>query len=129
MLCGHVWYPQIKRIVDVVREAKNNIAYVWVNKELSNKAKRIQANEIRQECIDYVCNTKLGDKTMRYLIELIDSKEYSDISRFLFTILFGKPNEEFYKLIELSKSDLYKLEECNDGDIMIYEFCYRKVLV
>lgn len=129
-LCGQVKYPQVNRIINAVREAKSAISLVWSTDDgLSNRKKRNIAEDIRQDCINYVCNTKFSQKTMRYLVGLIDSKEYSDISRFLFGILFGQPNEEFYKLIELSKGNVYKLQECSTGDIQIYDFHYKQVLV
>lgn len=129
-LCGQVKYPQVNRIINAVREAKSAISLVWsADDGLSNRKKRNIAEDIRQDCINYVCNTKFSEKTMRYLVGLIDSKEYSDISRFLFGILFGQPNEEFYKLIELSKGNVYKLQECPTGDIQIYDFHYKQVLV
>lgn len=129
-LCGQVKYPQVNRIINAVREAKSAISLVWSTDDgLSNRKKRNIAEDIRQDCINYVCNTKFSQKTMRYLVGLIDSKEYSDISRFLFGILFGQPNEEFYKLIELSKGNVYKLQECPTGDIQIYDFHYKQVLV
>lgn len=128
-LSGQVKYPQVNRLLEVVREAKLNISTIWGDNDLTNRAKRNQAENIREECIRYVCDTKIGEKTMRHLIKLIDSKECSDISRFLFGILFGAPNEEFYKLIELSKTDLYQLQEDENGEISIYDIRYKKVLV
>ena len=63
-LHGQVWYPQVNRIIDMVRETKKSIAAIWSNDDgLSNKKKRDLAEEIRQECIDYVCNIKIGEKT------------------------------------------------------------------
>lgn len=127
-LYGQVWYPQVNRIIDMVRETKNSIAAIWSNDDgLSNKRKRDLAEELRQECIDYVCNIKIGEKTMRHIVELIDSKDCADISRFLFSILFGEPNKEFYKLIELSKTPVYKLQENQYGDVVIYGFHYKRV--
>lgn len=129
-LCGQVNYLQINRIIDVVRETKALIAGIWANDYIYPKSKkRNMAEEARQECIDYICNLKLAEKTMRHLINLIDSKKCSDVSRFLFGVLFGEPNEEFYKLIEMSKTDLYKLVEDADGDIKIYNYSYKKILV
>ena len=64
---------------------------------------------------------------MRYLLSLIDRKEYSDISKFLFDTLFGTANECFYDLIQSSKSPIYRLEECSNGDISIYHFKYNKI--
>ena len=128
-LHGQVWYPQVNRIIDMVRETKKSIVAIWSNDDgLSNKKKRDLAEEVRQECIDYVCNVKIGEKTMRYIVGLIDSKDYADISRFLFGILFGVPNEEFYKLIELSETPVYKLQENQYGGVAIYDFCYERVI-
>lgn len=129
-LCGQVNYPQVNRILSMVRETKSEIASIWSSDDgLSKRKKRNLSEEVRQNCIDYVCGTKIGEKTMSYLVELIDSKKCSDVSRFMFGILFGAPNEEFYKLIELSKTDLFQLQECEDGEISIYDFRYKKVPV
>lgn len=127
-LYGQVWYPQVNRIIDMVRESKKDIASIWSSDVgLSNKKKRNLAEEIRQECVNYICNLTIGEKTMRHLVGLIDSKEYSDISKFLFRILFEKQNEGFYKLIELSKDTIYKLEENDNGNVLIYDFRYIRI--
>ena len=126
-LCGQVWYPQVRRILETVREAIANMTAVWMKNDWSMRDKRRIANEIRQECTDYVCNVKMGEKTMRYLVECIESKDCSDISRFLFQILFGTPNKEFYQLIAKSRTPIYCLQEDEHGDILIYDFRYLKV--
>lgn len=129
-LYGQVHYPQVHRIIDTVRSAKVEISSIWNTDDgLDKRRKRNRAEEIKQKCVDYVNNTKIGERSMHYLISLIDSKDYSDISRFLFSILFGSPNEEFYKLILVNKECLYRLEEDDMGDIQIFDFHYKKVLV
>ena len=65
---------------------------------------------------------------MRYLLSLIDKKEYSDISKFLFDTLFGTANNSFYELIESSKNNIYRLEEAKNGNIKIYDFSYNKII-
>ena len=127
-LSGSVWYPQLERIVELIRDTKKKISAIWSNKnELSNRKKREISQEIRQECIDYISSLIIGQKTMRYLLTLIDKKEYSDISKFLFDILFGTANNTFYELIRKSKDITYRLDETINGDISIYHFTYRKV--
>ena len=127
-LCGYVKYPQVEKIVENIRDTKKKISAIWSNEnELSNRKKREISQEIRQECIDYISSLIIGQKTMRYLLSLIDRKEYSDISKFLFDTLFGTANECFYDLIQSSKSPIYRLEECSNGDISIYHFKYNKI--
>lgn len=130
LLNGQVYYPQVNKIVDLVRETKKSMSAVWKSdNNLTNRRKRDITDEMRQECIDYICNMKIGDKTMRYLINLIDSDSCSDISRFMFNVLFGKPNDDFYRLIEISKEDIYGLQEDDNGDIKIYDFRYKRVVL
>lgn len=127
-LSGSVWYPQAERIVELIRDTKKKISAIWSNEnELSNRKKREISQEFRQECIDYISSLIIGQKTMRYLLTLIDKKEYSDISKFLFDTLFGTANNTFYELIKKSKDTIYRLDETINGDISIYHFTYNKV--
>lgn len=127
-LCGYVKYPQVEKIIENIRETKKKISSVWINEnELSNRKKREISQEVRQECIDYISSLIIGQKTMRYLLSIIDKKEFSDVSKFLFDTLFGTANECFYDLIQKSQETIYRLEECENGDIDIYNFSYNKV--
>lgn len=129
-LFGQVKYSQVERIIDYVRETKKKIASLWISNDgLPKKKKRCLAEDIRQECIDYVANKKIGEKTMRYLVSLIDHDECSDIARFLFNILFGVPHEEFFSLIKSSKQPIAILEESEHGDISIFDFKYKRAIV
>lgn len=128
-LSGSIWYPQITKIVDCVRDYKAKNDVIWnASPELSNKKKRELSYEEYKDCVAYVSSLVLGEKTMRHLLTLLDKKEYSDISRFLFSVLFMTANNDFYKLIAHSKEPIELLKEDKDGDIFIYDFPYvRKV--
>lgn len=127
-LLGQVKYSQVETIIEYVRDTKKRIAAIWVNEErLSKKEKRELAEEIRQECVDYIGSKKIGKKTMRYLISQIDNEDCRDISRFLFGILFGTANKDFFSMISCSDSPISKLEESALGDIQIFDFSYKKV--
>ena len=129
-LAGQVWYPQVHRIIDCVREMKSTISSIWIaDNGLSKRQRRNSAEDVRQECIDYIRNMRCNEKTMRYLVGLIDSEENSDIARFLFNILFSDQNKEFYNVIVMSRNSICKLEESLDGDIQIYDFAYKRVAV
>lgn len=127
-LLGQVKYSQVETIIEYVRDTKKRIAAIWVNEErLSKKEKRELAEEIRQECVDYIGSKKIGEKTMRYLISQIDNEDCRDISRFLFGILFGTANKDFFSMISCSDSPISILEESALGDIQIFDFSYKKV--
>ena len=66
-LSGSVWYPQIDKIINYVRDIKKKIWIVWNGEnELSNKEKREKSTELHKECIDYISSLIIGKKTMRY---------------------------------------------------------------
>ena len=88
-----------------------------------------QVAERRQECIDAIDKMSECEYTMYLTLKELDIKETKDVYRFIFEVLFGKPNESFFRMIEASKEPLYTLEEAEDGDITLYEFKYKKVLL
>lgn len=125
-LIGYVKYPQIDKIVDLIRDTKSEITSIW-NKEsdLTNNQIRLLSYEIRQSCIEEISNMNINEKTMRYLLTLIDKQKYSDISRYIFNILFSIGNGIFFKLVKPSIEPIARLVEDNQGDIVIYEFHYK----
>lgn len=125
MLSGQVKYPQVTRIIESVRDYKLKANQIWnASPELTNRKKRELAYAEYQECVNYISSLALGEKTMRHLLTLIDKKEYSDVSRFLFTVLFMTANNDFYKLIAQSKTPIELLKENESGEVRIYDFSY-----
>ena len=68
-----------------------------------------------------------SEYTMYLTLKEIDNKECRDVSRFVFEVLFGKPNESFFKMIDASKEEMHELVEDGDGDIKFYDFNYKKI--
>lgn len=127
-LPGRVRTYQVEKIIELVRETKKEIWYIWnTESDLDNIQKRRLAEESRQKCIKEITSIPLGIRTMRYLLSILDQKEYSDISRLLFTILLETKNNQFYELIKKSKTPICKLEESEQGDIKIYDFQYKQL--
>lgn len=63
---------------------------------------------------------------MYLLLEAISKDENKDISRFMFNMLFGTPNKQFFKMIIDSKETLCELVEWQNGNIPLYDYLYYK---
>lgn len=128
-LSGQVWYPQVHRIINSIRDTKLQMSKIFSLDSIPMSKKVCMTFEIRQECINYIMSLSISVKTMRYILSLIDNPEYRDISKLMFGILFGYPNKSFYDVIQASKEQLYKLEEDATGEYKIYDFTYKKLPV
>ena len=67
--------------------------------------------------------------TMYLVLKDLDSPEYKDVARFVFEVLFGRPDEAFFTMILDSKEDIYTLEEQEGGELEFYGFRFSKVLL
>ncbi len=125
-----VKYSQVKRIVALVREMRNQIKAVWINTDdsISNGDKINIVNQIRDECYQYIKSIKLNPHTAYRLLLALDGEENKDISRTLFYLLFSLPNDDFIQLINASKDPIPVLYEdpSASGPIEIYGYRYRK---
>lgn len=125
------YYGQCDRIIEKIRAARDEkkklfIGYDQLSKDEKTNVLRL-SNELRQECIEEVMNITKSPATMYLILKTIDKKETSDVSKFVFEVLFGRPDQEFFKMIKESRSSIYTLQESCDGDIEYYNFHYKKV--
>jgi hypothetical protein len=84
------------------------------------------AGDIKQDCIEEVERMSSCPATMYLVLKELDNPEYRDVSRFVFEVLFGKPDDAFFTMIKESKEDVYTLVE-GDGDISFYGINFQKV--
>lgn len=123
-------YPQVDRILEMVRTMRVQIKAVWSNKDdgLDKREKALIVADIREECYEYIKSIRLSRHTAYRLLRTIEEPANCDISRSLFYILFSLPNQSFLDLIEESKTPISLLEESKDsrGDIYIYDFKFCK---
>lgn len=124
---GQLRSAQVRKIVDMIREAKSLIDGIWSGNG-NNADKRDKAEEIECKLISDISRYSLENKTMYRLLKLLDNKEHSDIRRFLFVVLFQINRGAFYNLIRRSKVQISELNEDDNGEICIYEFKYNRVL-
>lgn len=124
---------QRDKLISIIRSAREDIRKLYIDYDTKSKEEREQirliAYERKQFCIEAVDRMSECEHTMYLVLKDLDKKEYSDVTRFIFEVLFGKPNEAFFRMIRKSIEPLYELQECSDGDIRLYDFYYKKVEV
>lgn len=127
-MVGRVNHRQIDRVINLVREARTAIIDIWCEADhVDDKSKFFRSAEKKQECVDYINDIKLGEKTMFALLVLLESEQYRDISKTMFSILFGTPNKEFFKIIEKSKTPIDMLQEDVLGEIKIFDYNFARI--
>lgn len=127
------YFHKRNEIISIVRSAKDEIKRLYIDYDMkSREEKEIvwrQAAECKQDCINAIDKLSDNEYTMYLTLKEIDSDETKDIARFMFEVLFGKPNKSFFKMIERSREQLYELTENEDGDIKIYDLKFNKTPV
>lgn len=125
------YYEQRDRIISAIRNAQSERRRIYTGYDLmrpdEKEAARAQAWTVKQDCIEEIASMRMSPRSMYLVLKSIDSPDYSDIARFVFEILFGRPDEMFFQMIKDSREDVKTLVECPDGDIEFYSFRFKKV--
>lgn len=129
-ISGQLRSKQARDIVVMIQEAKRKIDGIWKSDQGSNAEKRNAADEIEAEVVTNISKLSLEQKTMYHLLKLLDKKDYGNIRKFLFMVLFQIHAGAFYELIKKRKEPVYWLTETARGNetIRIYDFEYMKFL-
>lgn len=121
----------IDTIIESIKEMKRLINSIWQSSELTIKEKRFQSEIARNDCIEKVHNVPLNNRTMLALLRNLET-EYKGIRYSMLYVLFEEKNgyiiSSFHEVIQTSVMPVYVLEECQNGNISIYDFRYRKVV-
>ena len=127
-----VKYPQVDRILELVRNMRTQIKAVWDSKDdgLDNKGKALIVADIREECYTYIKSIQLSRYTAYRLLCAIEEPANRDISRSLFYVLFALPNQSFLDLIRESRTPIALLNEVKDGsgNVHIFGFNFHKAV-
>lgn len=129
-ISGQLRSKQARDIVVMIQEAKRKIDGIWKSDQGNNAEKRNAADEIESELIALISKLSLEQKTMYHLLKLLDKKDYANIRKFLFMVLFQVHNGAFYELIRKRREPVYWLIEVSKGKgtTQIYDFDYIKSL-
>lgn len=124
------YYNQKNRIIEIIRTSYQKISRLYAGYSEKNKEEKINTlkavENTKQECIDLIEKTSCSNGAMYLLVEAMDKNENKDISKYMFNLLFGAPNKQFFKMITESKETLYRLTEVKNGNISLYGYSYTK---
>lgn len=125
------YYAQRDNIIKVVRAAKEETKRLYANyDELTPAEKEItrhQAWDVKQTCIEAISEMSLSQSTMYLVLRELDNPAFKDVARYVFEVLFGRPDQAFFTMIRESKETVYVLEEEENGAIQYYDFRFNKV--
>lgn len=125
------YYTQRNKIISTIRAAKEERQKLFRDYDTLSYEQKANvwraAGDIKQECILEIEKMSSCPATMYLVLKDLDSKEHRDVSRFVFEVLFGRPDEAFFTMIQESKEDICTLEEDADGDLDFYGFKFKKV--
>lgn len=126
-----VWYPQVSRIINLVREMRTRVIEVWgeAGSGIENKEKSVIVASIKEEYLSYIKDFTLNDNTAYRLLFELDKEENKDIARSIFYLLFSLPNSSFLKLLNDRREHVPILEETSSKkyDVKIYGFRFKKI--
>ena len=127
---GQLHSKQARDIIIMIQEAKKKIDGIWKSEQCNNAEKRNAADEIEAEVVANISKLSLEQKTMYHLLKLLDKKDYGNIRKFLFMVLFQIHVGAFYELIKKRREPVYWLTETEEGNgtIRFYDFEYVKTL-
>ena len=127
------YYAQKEKIIKVVKDAKEERRKLFMGYDTLSKEDREllwqRAGEIKQDCIEEVESMLTCPSAMYLVLKDLDNPESQDVSRFLFEVLFGRPDEEFFKLIKESAEDIYTLINDDNGNIKFYGLNFSKISI
>lgn len=125
------YYKQRDKIISVIRAAKEEKHKLFTGYDTMSQAEKENvwryAGEIKQDCIEEVERLSSCPATMYLVLKDLDSPECRDVAKFVFEVLFGRPDEAFFAMILDSKEEVYTLVEDETGELEFYGFHFSKV--
>lgn len=127
---GQCYYEYRDRIINIVEDTNKELQRLYIGYDNKTKEEKeeiqLQAADVKQECTEYINNLSINETTMYLLLIALDKKEYHHIKRRIFETLFGTPNQTFFEMICECKEGIQKIVECDDGDIKLYDYRFKK---
>lgn len=127
---GKCYYEYRDRIINIVEDTNKELNKLYIGYDMKTKEEKEEiqtlAADVKQECVEYINNLSISEITMYLLLTVLDKKEYHHVRRRIFETLFGTPNQTFFKMISECKKDIQKVMECDNGDIKLYNYSFKK---
>jgi hypothetical protein len=125
------YYAQRDNIVNVIRGAKEETKRLYAGYAEQSPAEKEETKrrawEIKQGCIEEITGMSSSPSTMYLVLRELDNPEFRDVARYVFEVLFGRPDQAFFTMIKESREAVHILEECPDGDVTFFDYRFKKV--
>jgi len=125
------YYTQKDKIVNAIRATRDATKRLYMGYDSMSLTEKESARELawemKQNCIEEIEKMSSCPTTMYLVLRELDKPETSDLSRYLFEVLFGRPDQAFFTMIKESKENVFTLMESEDGDISYYGYRFKKV--
>lgn len=117
---------QLSKIVKMCETTTSAINAVWSKDYYETSEKYLLTSQYKNNLAFDIQNMKINPHTMSALIEYIDAKKYSHISKLLFYILFNYSNGDVLETMRsLSPARTY-IDEDTDGEVMLYDIRFKR---
>lgn len=127
---GH-YYSQRDKIIETIRQAREERKRLFCDYDtMTAEEKRNvwkMAGDIKQDCIEEVEKLSTSPAVLYLTLKELDNKADADVTRFVFEVLFGRPDEVFYQMLLDSQEPIDELVEDPAGNIRYYDFNFKKV--
>ena len=127
------YYAQRDKIIKVIRDAKEERRKLYVDYDTMSREDRkniwMRADDIRKDCIEEVERMSNCPSTMYLVLKELDNPEFRDVFRFIFEVLFGRPDEAFFTMLKESKENIKTLVEDPGGSIVFFDKTFSKIPV
>ncbi|MBR6051737.1 MAG: hypothetical protein IKP68_11125, partial [Clostridia bacterium] len=126
---GH-YFTMKNHIVEAIRAAKEETKALFAGyEELSREDRdlvRARAWDIKQGCIEEIEKMSASPATMYHVLKEIDNPEFRDVARYVFEVLFGRPDQAFFTMIKESREEIYSLVEAEHGEYEFFGFKFSR---
>lgn len=117
---------QVNKVIKMCETTTSSINAVWSKDYYTTEEKYILTSQYKDNLVFDIQKMKINIHTMFSLIEHIDMKKYSRISKLLFFVLFNYKNNEIIEIMtKLNPSNSYITED-KDGDIKLYDINFKR---
>ena len=100
-----------------------------MDNDLTGEEKMLKYENIKEDVSKSISKIKFNNRTIYYLLTLLDRDSYSDIYKTLFVFLFSYPNSSFIDIIKDDRYENYDLVEDKSGDVDLFGVKFTKVKV
>lgn len=125
------YYKKRDDIIEKIRQAKNETKFLFIDYDTKGddeKAVILQkAAELKAECVEAIDAMSEVQAVMYLTLKELDNPANKDLRRFIFDVLFSKPNKAFFKMIYESKENIFSLLETDaDPDYLFYGLMFKR---